>query len=191
MASQSRTADAARGAATKGGGCRPKGSAENRARSPGRDEERLRHPMSKSLSARELLMSVALSSRGVLCRATAVPRRRRQWIRGREQPPCFAQAPVPGPVRGLPTPRLSVLLSAPRSYARSRSPGASNRRSDRSLDRSPIARSIHNLDERATAASISAVGIKGEQEGEHRGGTPPLREVFPPRARLARRNRGR
>lgn len=40
---------------------------------------------------------------------------------GREQPPCFAQAPVPDPVRGLLTPRLSVLLSAPRSRARNHS----------------------------------------------------------------------
>ena len=30
------------------------------------------------------------------------------------------------------------------------------------------------------SASISAVEIRGEQEGEHWGGTPPSREVFPP-----------
>jgi hypothetical protein len=42
-----------------------------------------------------------------------------------------------------------------------------------------MARSIHSQNERAAGASISAVEIRGEQEGEHRGGTPPPREVFP------------
>jgi hypothetical protein len=114
----------------------------------------------------------------------------RFWVSTEEQPPCFAQAPVPDPVRGLLTPRLSVLLSAPTSHVRNRSRDAVNRRSERCVDRRLIAPSIHNLDERAADAWISAVLIKREQEGEHRGGTPPPREVFPPRARLARLNRG-
>ena len=76
------------------------------------------------------------------------------------------------------TPRLSVLLSAPRSHARSRSSDILNRRSERRSDRSLIARSIRSPDRRAADASISAVGIRGEQGGTQ-GGTPPPREVFP------------
>ena len=91
---------------------------------------------------------------------------------GREQPPCFAQAPVPDPGRGLLTPRLSPPLSAPRSQARSRSPNALNRRSERRSDRSLIARSIHSLDEPDADVWISAFDIRGEQEGEHRGEHP-------------------
>src|SRR5262245_25335981 len=124
-------------------------------------------------------MSGVLNPRGVLCRAPALAAHGRQWIRGVSNPPVLPGHPSRTRFRGLLTPRLSVLLSAPRSRARSRSPDAVNRRSECRLDRSPVASSIHSLDERAPAASISAVGIKGEQEGEHRGGTPPPREVFP------------
>ena len=98
---------------------------------------------------------------------------------GREQPPCFARAPVPDPVRGLLTSRLSVLLSAPRSRAQDRSRDAVNPRSKRGFGRSLIGHSIHGLDDDAADASISTVETRGEQEGEHRGGTPPPREVFP------------
>ena len=49
-----------------------------------------------------------------------------------------------------------------------------NRRSERRLDRSLIACSIHSLDERGATASISAIGIRGEQEG-NTGGEHPLR----------------
>ena len=40
-------------------------------------------------------------------------------------------------------------------------------------------RSVPSLDEREADAAISSVRTRGEQEGEHRGGTPPPREVFP------------
>ena len=110
---------------------------------------------------------------------------------GREQPPCFGQAPVPDPVRGLLTPRSSRPSSAPRSHARSRSPDALNRRSERRSDRSLIARSIHSLDERDADVWISAVDIRGEQKGEHREGTPPPREVFPLPVTWHSTNRGR
>ena len=148
----------------------------------GRDSHRL---VSKSLSACELQMSVALNPRGVLCRAPAVVWSPSAVDPGREQPPCFCPGAVPDPVRGLLTPRLSLLLSAPRSHARSRSPDALNRRSERRSDRSLIARSIRSLDERAADASISAVEIRGEQEGEHRGEQGLARGV-PPLAHLAR-----
>ena len=98
---------------------------------------------------------------------------------------------VPSPVRGLLTPSLSPPLSTTRSHARSRSPDVLNRRSERRSDRSLIARSIHSLDERAADVSISAVDIKGEQEGEHRGGTPAPREVFPLPVTRHRTNCGR
>ena len=98
---------------------------------------------------------------------------------------------VPSLVQGLLTPRLSPPLSTTRSHARSRSPDVLNRRSERRSDRSLIACSIHSLDERAADVSISAVDIKGEQEGEHRGGTPPPREVFPLALIWPRLDRGR
>ena len=100
---------------------------------------------------------------------------------GREQPPCSCRVAVARPVRGLLTPRLSPPLSPPRSHARSRSPDGLNRRPERRSDRSLIARSIHSLDERAANAWISAVEIRGEQEGEHRGEHPSARGVPPPR----------
>jgi hypothetical protein len=71
--------------------------------------------------------------------------------------------------RGLLTPRLSSLVLALRSQARSRSPDLSNRRLARRLERRLIARSIHILDERGAHASISAVAIRGEQESRRDG----------------------
>jgi hypothetical protein len=63
-------------------------------------------------------------------------------------------------------------MSALRSHARSRSSDAVNRGSERRLDRSPMARSIHTLDERAIDAWIPFINIRGEQEAEHRGEHP-------------------
>jgi len=69
MSSGWRTADAASGAATKRGGCRPNVSA--RAEEVHRDEtkERLHRPASKRLSTFKLL-SVVVKPRGGLCRAS-------------------------------------------------------------------------------------------------------------------------
>ena len=129
---------------------------------------------------------VGVCRRRTLARRS-LPRDNRLWSRsavepGREQPPCFCRVAVPSPVRGLLTPRLSPPLSAPRSHARSRSPDALKRRSECRSDRSLIARSIHSLDERAAGAWISAVEIGGEQEGEHRGGTPLRARCSPSRS---------
>lgn len=96
-------------------------------------------------------------------------------------PPVLPRHPSRTLFGGLLTPRLSVVLSVPRSHARSRSRDAVNRRLERRSDRNLIARSIPLPHERAEDAWISAVAIRGEQEGEHRGGTPPRREVFPSR----------
>jgi hypothetical protein len=82
-----RTADAARGAATKSGGCRPSRRAKTEEALRGKSRARLHRLPSKSLSACELQMSIVLDSRGVLCRATPVSRRRRQCNRGESNPP--------------------------------------------------------------------------------------------------------
>jgi hypothetical protein len=125
-----------------------------------------------------------------IARAALCAARHRLWPpsavdRGREQPPCFCQAPVPDPVRGLLTPRLSAPFTAPRSHARSRSPHALNRQSERRSDRRRIPHSIRSLDERAADVRVSAVDIRGEQEGGTQWGNRATREVFPPLVHLA------
>lgn len=87
-------------------------------------------------------------------------------------PPVLPKHQSRTPFGGCLTPRLSVLLSAPRSRARNDSRDPVNRRSERRSDRDLMARSIDSPNERAADASISAVEIRGEQEGEHRGEHP-------------------
>jgi hypothetical protein len=77
-------------------------------------------------------------------------------------------------------PRLSPSLSPQKSRAQSPSPTLKIADSECRLDRRLIACSICSFDERAAAASISSVGIGGEQEGEHRGGNTPFARGVPP-----------
>jgi hypothetical protein len=143
-----RTADAARGAATKSGGCRSNRSARTE-EAFGRGEGATASP---GTQVTERLRVTDVCRRRSARRSVPRACRRRSPSTvdpGREQPRCFARAPVPDPVRGLLTPRLSVLLSAPRSRARSRSPDTLNRRSERRSDRSLVARLIRSPDELA------------------------------------------
>jgi hypothetical protein len=80
------TADAARGAATRSGGCRPNRSDRAEQAPRPNTRTRLHRLVRKPLSARELQMSVALNPRGVLCRASVVSGHRRQWRRGVSNP---------------------------------------------------------------------------------------------------------
>ena len=99
-----RTADAARGAATKSGGCRPSRRAKTEEALRGKTRARLHRLLSKSLSACELQMSIVLNSRGVLCRATAVSRPHRPWIRGVSNPPVLPGHPSRTPPGGCSRP---------------------------------------------------------------------------------------
>ena len=111
---------------------------------------------------------------------------------GREQPPCFCRVAVPDPVRGLLTPRLSLPLSAPRSHA-TKSFAARLESPTRNADliAAGSRRSIRSLDERAADVPLSAVHVRGEQEGEHSGGTGPRARCSPSRSTWPNTNRGR
>jgi len=77
------------------------------------------------------------------------------------------------------TPRLSAPLTAPRSRRSCRSPRALNRRSERWADRHWDREFDSQLDEHAEDVPLSAVHVRGEQEGEHGGGTGPRARCSP------------
>ena len=88
-----RTADAVRGAATKGGGWRRNRNIRTEELHGDQASEGLNRAAGKSLSGCMLPISVVLNPRGVLCRATTVSHHRRQRIRGVSNPPVLPRHP--------------------------------------------------------------------------------------------------
>ena len=107
---------------------------------------------------------------------------RQRVERGRGPTPCFRQAAVPDPgSRGvLRACRLSPSLSVARSRRPCRPPHALNRRPEGWTDRHWDARSsIRSWMSMRKMFALSAVHVRGEQEGEHGGGTGPRARCSP------------
>jgi hypothetical protein len=117
-------------------------------------------------------------TRGVLCRAPTGSSRRRQWSRGVRNP-LFLPGRRPGPCSGVAhAPLVTAVVGAKIAWTKSVAArvecrlGTQIRSSlDREFDSQP--------DDDTEVVPLSAVHIRGEQEGEHGGGTGPRARCSP------------
>ena len=133
---------------------------------------------SKTLSPCKLPISVVLNPRDVLCRATAVSRRRQQWIRGVSNPPVLPGHPSRTLSGRLLTPRLSSSLSPPNTRAESLA-----KRGESPIGMPTRSQADRVFDSELRCAHHSGFDLSCRDRrgtgGGTQGGTPPSREVVP------------